>query len=104
MVGSTGIKSLWLATVYDEWGIQNAPGTGLIMSEMIFEAAFFSPNYDSPDPKHFFAEIWCWEQSHTRCSGTVTHQQLRESWLLKIDPIIKVSKEMSMRTSADVAD
>ncbi len=32
-------RSLWLATGHDEWGIQNALGTGLVMSEMIFEEA-----------------------------------------------------------------
>ena len=56
MVGPTGIKGLWLATGHDEWGIQNAPGTGLIMSEMIFEGAAHSANCDSVDPKHFLAE------------------------------------------------
>ena len=53
MVGPTGIKGLWLATGHDEWGIQNAPGTGLVMSEMIFEGAARSANCDSLDPKHF---------------------------------------------------
>lgn len=53
MVGPTGIKGLWLATGHDEWGIQNAPGTGLVMSEMIFEGAAHSANCDSLDPKHF---------------------------------------------------
>ena len=56
MVGPTGIKGLWLATGHDEWGIQNAPGTGLIMSEMIFEGAAHSANCDSLDPKHFLAQ------------------------------------------------
>ena len=53
MVGPTGIKGLWLATGHDEWGIQNAPGTGLVMSEMILEGAAHSANCDSLDPKHF---------------------------------------------------
>ena len=56
MVGPTGIKGLWLATGHDEWGIQNAPGTGLIMGEMIFEGAAHSTNCDSLDPKHFLAQ------------------------------------------------
>ena len=53
MVGPTGIKGLWLATGHDEWGVQNAPGTGLVMSEMIFEGAAHSANCESLDPKHF---------------------------------------------------
>ncbi|KAF6228879.1 hypothetical protein HO133_006990 [Letharia lupina] len=53
MVGPTGIEGLWLATGHDEWGIQNGPGTGLVMSEMMFEGAAKSANCDSLDPKHF---------------------------------------------------
>ena len=53
MVGPTGIKGLWLATGHDEWGVQNAPGTGLVMSEMIFEGVAHSANCESLDPKHF---------------------------------------------------
>ena len=53
MVGPTGVKGLWLATGHDEWGIQNAPGTGLVMSEMIFEGAARSADCDALDPKHF---------------------------------------------------
>lgn len=56
MVGRTGIGGLWLATGHDEWGIQNAPGTGLVMSEMIFEGAAHSANCETLDPKHFLTE------------------------------------------------
>lgn len=55
-MGPTGIKGLWLATGHDERGIQNAPGTGLLMSEMIFGGAAHSANCDFLDPKHFFEE------------------------------------------------
>lgn len=53
IVGPTGIQGLWLATGHDEWGIQNAPGTGLVMSEMIFDGAAHSADCESLDPKHF---------------------------------------------------
>lgn len=53
IVGPTGIPGLWLATGHDEWGIQNAPGTGLVMSEMVFEGAAQSADCESLDPKHF---------------------------------------------------
>lgn len=56
MIGPTGIKGLWLATGHDEWGIQNGPGTGLVMSEMIFEGAAHSADCDSLDPKHFLED------------------------------------------------
>lgn len=57
MVGRTGVEGLWLATGHDEWGIQNAAGTGLVMSEMIFEGAAHSANCDSLDPQHFLADF-----------------------------------------------
>ena len=53
IVGPTGIEGPWLATGHDEWGIQNAPGTGLVMSEMIFEGKARSADCKSLDPKHF---------------------------------------------------
>lgn len=53
MVGPVGTKGLWLATAHDEWSIQNAPGTGLVSSEMIFEGKARSADCSSLDPKHF---------------------------------------------------
>ena len=53
MVGPTGIEGLWLATGHDEWGMQNSAGTGLVISEMIFEGKAQSANCESLDPKHF---------------------------------------------------
>ncbi|OBT93611.1 hypothetical protein VE01_08075 [Pseudogymnoascus verrucosus] len=53
MVGPVGIHGLWLATGHDEWGIQNGPGTGLVMSEMILEGKAHSADCSSLDPKHF---------------------------------------------------
>lgn len=53
MVGPVGTKGLWLATGHDEWGIQNGPGTGLLMSEMIFEGKAHSTDTSSLDPKQF---------------------------------------------------
>ncbi|KAL8882049.1 MAG: hypothetical protein Q9198_000879 [Flavoplaca austrocitrina] len=53
IVGPTGVRGLWLATGHDEWGIQNAPGTGLVMSEMIFDGAAHSADCESLDPKNF---------------------------------------------------
>lgn len=56
IVGQTSTKGLFIATGHDEWGIQNAPGTGLVMSEMIFEGAAKSADCESLDPKHFLKE------------------------------------------------
>jgi glycine/D-amino acid oxidase-like deaminating enzyme len=53
MVGPMGIKGLWLATGFDEWGIQNAPGAGFVMSEMILEGAARSADVEFLDPKHW---------------------------------------------------
>jgi glycine/D-amino acid oxidase-like deaminating enzyme len=53
MVGAVGVKGLWLATGHDEWGIQNGPATGLVMSEMILEGEARSADCRSLDPAHF---------------------------------------------------
>ena len=52
IVGSVS-SGVWVATGHDEWGIQNAPGTGLVMSEMMLEGAAKSADCESLDPKHF---------------------------------------------------
>ena len=53
MVGPTGIEGLWLATGHDEWGMQNSAGTGLVISEMIFEGEAHSADCETLAPKHF---------------------------------------------------
>jgi glycine/D-amino acid oxidase-like deaminating enzyme len=53
IVGPTSIQGLWVATGHDEWGIQNAPATGLVMSEMIFEGEAKSADCESLHPRHF---------------------------------------------------
>ncbi|KAF2421117.1 DAO-domain-containing protein [Tothia fuscella] len=53
IVGPMKTKGLWVATGHDERGIQNAPATGLIMSEMIFEGKAHSADVKDLDPVHF---------------------------------------------------
>ena len=53
VVGSTSVIGLWLATGHGGGRIQNAPGTGLAMSEMIFEGTAQSVDCESLDPKPF---------------------------------------------------
>lgn len=50
--GPMRVRAVWLATSHDEWGIGNAPGTGLVMSELVFERAARSVDCESLDPKH----------------------------------------------------
>ena len=51
LVGRTDTKALWIAAGHDSWGIQNAPATGKVMSEMILEGAARSANVSSLDPR-----------------------------------------------------
>ncbi|KAL1960024.1 hypothetical protein VTO42DRAFT_196 [Malbranchea cinnamomea] len=53
LIGHTGIKGLYLATGHTCWGIQNAPGTGKLISEFVFEGRAKSANIDSLDPRRF---------------------------------------------------
>lgn len=47
IVGSTNIKGIILASGHDSWGIQNAPGTGKVISEMIFDGTAVSADVKS---------------------------------------------------------
>ena len=54
MVGSVpGTRGLWLATGHDEWGMSNSAGTGLVVSEMVFEGEAKSAEVGSLHPRHF---------------------------------------------------
>ncbi|PGH17265.1 hypothetical protein AJ80_04907 [Polytolypa hystricis UAMH7299] len=53
LIGHAGIKGLYLATGHTCWGIQNAPGTGKLMSEFVFEGKATSANIAGLDPRKF---------------------------------------------------
>jgi glycine/D-amino acid oxidase-like deaminating enzyme len=54
MVGPMGdVSGLWLATGLDEWGVQNGPGVGLVMSEMIMEGKATSADVEPLNPTHW---------------------------------------------------
>lgn len=52
LIGETGVKGLLIAAGHSCWGIQNAPATGKLMSEMIWEGKATSANIKSLDPRH----------------------------------------------------
>ncbi|KAF9637938.1 BRCT domain-containing protein [Lasiodiplodia theobromae] len=59
MVGAVpGVRGYWLATGHDEWGVSNAAGTGLVVSEMVFEEGGKAKSADCEalDPRHFLVE------------------------------------------------
>ncbi|KAL9102253.1 MAG: hypothetical protein Q9163_002589 [Psora crenata] len=51
LIGETGIKGLLLATGHTCWGIQNGPGTGKLISEIIFDGKARSADISSLDPR-----------------------------------------------------
>lgn len=53
LVGRTSVRGLWLASGHCDWGVQNGPGTGLLMSEFIFDGEPHSTNIDELDPQRY---------------------------------------------------
>lgn len=53
LIGKTGVNGLYLATGHTCWGIQNAPGTGKLMSEFVFDGEAKSASISSLDPRKF---------------------------------------------------
>lgn len=51
LVGSTRTEGVWVAAGHTCWGIQNGPGTGKVMSEMILEGSAKSAEVGSLDPR-----------------------------------------------------
>ncbi|KAL2828206.1 FAD dependent oxidoreductase [Aspergillus cavernicola] len=53
LIGHTGTKGLYLAAGHTCWGIQNAPGTGKLISEFVFDGFAKSAKIGSLDPRNF---------------------------------------------------
>lgn len=53
LIGHTGTKGLYLAAGHTCWGIQNAPGTGKVISEFVFDGAAKSAKIGSLDPRNY---------------------------------------------------
>lgn len=52
LVGHVGVKGLYMAAGHTCWGIQNAPGTGLLVSEFVFEGEAKSAKVRNLDPRN----------------------------------------------------
>lgn len=50
-IGETGVKGLILASGHTCWGIQNGPGTGKLVSEIVFDGKAKSASIASLDPR-----------------------------------------------------
>jgi glycine/D-amino acid oxidase-like deaminating enzyme len=53
IVGNTAVKGLLMGTGHTCWGIQNGPGTGKCLSELVWDGKILSANLGSLDPKRF---------------------------------------------------
>lgn len=53
LIGSTDTKGLYVAAGHTCWGIQNAPGTGKLMSEFVFDGKAKSAKIGSLDPRNY---------------------------------------------------
>lgn len=51
LLGPTGIEGLLLAAGHNEWGIQNAPITGKVLSELVLEGKAVSADIRELDPR-----------------------------------------------------
>ncbi|KAI9822231.1 MAG: hypothetical protein M1832_003054 [Thelocarpon impressellum] len=51
LVGKTGLEGLLMAAGHTCWGIQNGPGTGKLVSELVFDGKTTSANISSLDPR-----------------------------------------------------
>jgi len=51
LIGQTGIEGLLMATGHSCWGINNAPATGKLISEMVFDGDAVSADISALDPR-----------------------------------------------------
>ena len=53
LIGQTMIPGLWVAAGHTCWGIQNGPGTGCLMAELLLDGIAASADISTLDPKKF---------------------------------------------------
>lgn len=53
LIGETGVKGLLIGAGHTCWGIQNAPGTGKCLAELVWEGKIKSARLAELDPKRF---------------------------------------------------
>lgn len=53
-IGETNVENLFLASGHSCWGINNAPGTGKLMSEILLEGKAHSASLAGLEPRAFF--------------------------------------------------
>lgn len=59
LIGETNVSGLFLASGHSCWGINNAPGTGKIMAELLLDSEVASADISALDPSLYFdASIW----------------------------------------------
>ncbi|KAG7817851.1 hypothetical protein KL928_003750 [Ogataea angusta] len=54
LIGETNVENLYLASGHSCWGINNAPATGLLMSELLLEGKATSCDISALDPSLYF--------------------------------------------------
>ncbi|CAM9018801.1 hypothetical protein WICANDRAFT_52339 [Wickerhamomyces anomalus NRRL Y-366-8] len=54
LIGETNVENLYLASGHSCWGINNAPGTGKIMAELLLEGESHSADISALDPSLYF--------------------------------------------------
>jgi len=53
IIGATKVKGVLMGTGHTCWGIQNGPGTGKCLSELVWDGKILSASLGSLDPKKF---------------------------------------------------
>ncbi|KAF2119000.1 FAD dependent oxidoreductase [Lophiotrema nucula] len=53
LIGETGVKGLLMGAGHTCWGIQNGPGTGKCLSELVWDGKITSANLKSLDPRRY---------------------------------------------------
>jgi glycine/D-amino acid oxidase-like deaminating enzyme len=53
LIGATSVKGLIIAAGHTCWGIQNAPATGKLVAEIVFEGSAKSARIDGLDPRKY---------------------------------------------------
>lgn len=80
LIGETNVDNLYLASGHSCWGINNAPATGLLMSELLFDGEATSCDISALNPSLYFDATLIYDDEDDEVDGEINESESEESY------------------------
>ncbi|ODV95758.1 hypothetical protein PACTADRAFT_66608 [Pachysolen tannophilus NRRL Y-2460] len=75
LIGETNVKNLYLASGHSCWGINNAPATGLLMSELLLDGKAQSCDISALDPSLYFDASLIYDSEYSSSAEAAAEEE-----------------------------